>query len=1111
MSWMSVFVFVLLAVVVSGQPNFLLEDTVTQAKANINAAEKPMPTGINKDSYLQTMAGINGYFRSLQNAAGKIIDPVVNSEVQYATPCFAHAAIVQAIQSGDPDTLQAGLRALNSSVQDMAAWTCANGHCNFFTVPVMLGIEAARPYISANLFSFYLSRMALVAPNRYSNNGINWGIVAAAGEWIRYQHGLTTPNVYIQGIIRDHVRLLSENGLYKDPTPASNPSTAYDLFPRLFLDVMLDRGYNDTNASLLSTLMERAAYTSLLLQSPQGEWPTGGRSSQHQWNDAVQVALYEMRANQFKAKGDMLMASAFKRAAHLAFKSFNRWVSEAGYVYVLKNRMPIVRRWGYEVYSELTNYNGLPASFIAIAYQVADDTIPEGPSFAETGGYVFAVESHNKIIANIKGNYMQFETKADPAYDATGLTRVHRLNVPPLYGPTAGTTGTPNGLAVGVAWTKDGVTEALAQFGTPNMPQQASLSVSSVTPSVASFSISYSLSTSKVGVTQVVESVTLEESKISISTAITGAVDTVTFRYPVFLNDGQYNTSYGVSGSSVTMFGGVNQTYSVVQPANVNLQFENTGHTSRNGLLGVASAIVPGNSPNFQVTITSCANCLAPVKFAVPSQYATIALALQAARALNGQNSYVISIAAGTYNEKIVVDVPHGILQGTGDVIISYTPTSAADAVLQISAGDVKIRGLTFYKSVNENADVGNVITISQSEVSIYDSKFIGFNKIANFGRVQAYFSQCYFEGGNDMLSGSGQVYFYSCTFASNAAGSVTAMTGISTGSTDQWVMNNAEVKAVSPSSLILSFASNGRPGVVNGQNYLGRAADAYSRVAFAFSSLPSSVSPAVWNGNTANFLEFQNSDVNGLFTTSRASSVNLLTGDGYRSYTVGMLLGNGVSAPQWIDEPYLPQCGKAYAQCGGASFTGPSCCEAPYSCIYVDQSFSGCEYVKLSPRGDGDVRLQTSGTIGLDYVYVNNPWGEVTVLKNESGLNALFDAHYVNANEESITSTVVARFSEATVNVSIDYNLRFLSDPRNVSINVIISLPTSSRVKVVDVTPGRSTNTSAPTTTPATSSTPATTWGNSGGFSEDSSASNVMTYSVVVLSVCCGFLALLL
>lgn len=33
------------------------------------------------------------------------------------------------------------------------------------------------------------------------------------------------------------------------------------------------------------------------MQSPKGEWPTGGRSSQHQWNDAVQCALYEMRAS----------------------------------------------------------------------------------------------------------------------------------------------------------------------------------------------------------------------------------------------------------------------------------------------------------------------------------------------------------------------------------------------------------------------------------------------------------------------------------------------------------------------------------------------------------------------------------------------------------------------------------------------------------------------------------------------------------------------------------------------------------------------------------------------------------------------------------------------
>lgn len=31
--------------------------------------------------------------------------------------------------------------------------------------------------------------------------------------------------------------MISDNGLYADPTPVTNPSTAYDLYPRVYLEV----------------------------------------------------------------------------------------------------------------------------------------------------------------------------------------------------------------------------------------------------------------------------------------------------------------------------------------------------------------------------------------------------------------------------------------------------------------------------------------------------------------------------------------------------------------------------------------------------------------------------------------------------------------------------------------------------------------------------------------------------------------------------------------------------------------------------------------------------------------------------------------------------------
>ena len=79
---------------------------------------------------------------------------------------------------------------------------------------------------------------------------------------------------------------------------------------------------------------------------------------------------------------------------------------------------------------------------LATALKFADDSIPEGASFAETGGFVFSPQKLNKVqpswasgcwdaqlliiqvIGNAGGFYVESELFADaPPHDVTGLTR----------------------------------------------------------------------------------------------------------------------------------------------------------------------------------------------------------------------------------------------------------------------------------------------------------------------------------------------------------------------------------------------------------------------------------------------------------------------------------------------------------------------------------------------------------------------------------------------------------------------------------------------------------------------------------------------------------------
>eukprot|EP00049_Salpingoeca_infusionum_P011697 m.204114 g.204114 ORF g.204114 m.204114 type:complete len:137 (+) comp15006_c0_seq4:85-495(+) len=120
-------------------------------------------------------------------------------------------------------------------------------------------------------------------------------IVALTGEFLRYKLGYrdNITDIVEQLANQYNPTYYTANGQYQDHSGCSgvcNPMP-YDHFPRKYLAVMLGYGYNSTNATMYWELNRRAAWVSLLMQSPFGELPTGGRSSQHQWNEAVRDAF----------------------------------------------------------------------------------------------------------------------------------------------------------------------------------------------------------------------------------------------------------------------------------------------------------------------------------------------------------------------------------------------------------------------------------------------------------------------------------------------------------------------------------------------------------------------------------------------------------------------------------------------------------------------------------------------------------------------------------------------------------------------------------------------------------------------------------------------------
>ena len=568
-------------------PPFALEGTVDFALQLAAATPLVRNTGRTKADYLPTISGVVQYMRTLQNATGHVIDPFRLVETQYATPCFAFACATVWAQGLDDTLLPNCTSALTAATTELATHSCADGHCVFFMKPVMFAYRLFKQKgVDPALFGVWDAN--LEAMNPWVDFGFpqnNWGLVGAAGDLLRTQlitqfgntswsdammsFQFTPPDVYTS---------VTANGLYQDHsgTGGLNP-LPYDTFPTSgYLTVLLREGYNGTFQPFLRELTRRAALSHLVMQSPFGEIPTGGRSSQLQWNEAVSALAWEIAASEARERGDDAQACVFKRAAHLAGESVARWQRKSGpfngSLSIIKNWFDPSLRWGYEGYSYLTNYNALPAAMLAAAFMYADDSIPECSAPADVGGFVFALPEHHLVIANAAGVYAEIETGPDCNYEPAGLHRVHMdtcgvgaadscVSVTPLLvssaGPPCGAVGEGGSggpIAFGPWWATSrdapGARTLLSATSYANVSSVALSPAFTITANLVEFDLMWQLNADGVAINQhYALSVAADGSAPSIavtnSIALTGPSPAILTRFgvqlPAFAFDGTTN------------------------------------------------------------------------------------------------------------------------------------------------------------------------------------------------------------------------------------------------------------------------------------------------------------------------------------------------------------------------------------------------------------------------------------------------------------------------------------------------------------------------------------------------------------------------------------------
>jgi hypothetical protein len=436
----------------------------------------------------------------------------------------------------------------------------------------------------------------------------NWNIIASCGEILREQAGLGNDAFHDRHLERQLLNFTAD-GMYVDP----NVPMVYDAFPRYFLEVVTQLGYNGRHRDAINVMLERGELMSLLMQSPSGVLPTGGRTKQHTWGDLQQVTIFEVAAQRFASRGDFVYAKAFKRSAHLAFASALRWLRPSGEFQIIKNHIQPESRHGYEGYSHHSQYNLLPATMLALAADFADDSIEEGPTPCEAGSYTLDIPAFHKVIANHHGTGIVIDTKADTRYDGTGLLRVHQAGGDPILGPNDVPAADDYPMNIGVAWREftGGDWVHLASHG-QHTDITTKLAASDSSDGTRTITMVYSIPSSGHTIT---ERYDLSLTGVDVSITVDGAVEALTLTYPCHVSDGKLSPQILVEGTVLqTSIDGTTRTFSVTTPGASPLTMQDEKVAYRNGYVQCVTSTIPGRTIQYSLMDGSLS---APASFGI--------------------------------------------------------------------------------------------------------------------------------------------------------------------------------------------------------------------------------------------------------------------------------------------------------------------------------------------------------------------------------------------------------------------------------------------------------------------------------------------------------------
>ncbi|MEI2415939.1 glycosyltransferase family 2 protein [Orrella sp. JC864] len=398
----------------------------------ISSSPPPFGAGVSEKQYLQAVQGIVEYYLPHQSTSGAIIDPYLKQEHQYATPSFAAAAAALAARSGASHLVEPAARAFEWASKCLAERRAASNHEDFYPYLLAKALIELNGLVDQERYASWIQRLQKINP--YSTYrapvggseqaGQNWNMIASAGEYMLSRLGVDHGADFIDNSLALQGRFFEPGtGLYMEGP------VVYDIKPRVFWTDGLSAGYDGLYRHELEVALKNGLMSSLLLQSPSGELPPGGRSGHHTWGDALQCALFEIGASLYPADQDnAAMRGVLRGAAKLAFASVQRNIKACGNIRVVKNDYPAESRIGFETYTSESHYNLFAAAMLSVAARFSSDNgqVEAITPPALAGSYLLdARRALGRIVMAHAGSQVVVDIGKNHRQNPTGLLRAY--------------------------------------------------------------------------------------------------------------------------------------------------------------------------------------------------------------------------------------------------------------------------------------------------------------------------------------------------------------------------------------------------------------------------------------------------------------------------------------------------------------------------------------------------------------------------------------------------------------------------------------------------------------------------------------------------------------